>query len=206
MSQLQYKTNDLFRPGSPGHLNACVGQNGGPYGFADYSLGYFDAARAVVQATINVQISSDIAVYPIVYTYRHGIELGLKHLADFLPKLWNETAPQIKATHELVDVWSVVKPYLARDRAFDIDGNRVPYLDKVLADIIQFDPKAEVFRFPTDRGGRFYLQDSSLVDVTVLAETLEEVRVIFEDWFNIGTEMMEHKQDAEDEEQMFGEA
>ncbi len=197
MDNYTYKTNDLFKPGEPMYLNACVGRNGGPYTFHAYSLGYFDAARVLLQAAINNQMNIDLAVYPITYNYRHGIELGLKHLANLLPQIWGETIPQIRPTHKLIDVWAIVQPFLKREPAFDEDGTRIPYVDGVLVDIVQFDSDAEVFRFPTDRGGGFYLLDSAHINLLVLGNTLEAVRNIFEDWLIVGSALLDWKREDE---------
>jgi hypothetical protein len=64
-----FKVNDLFRPGPNGDLNACVGENGGPYDFFDYALGYFKGAMAIARAAERRELPVDIAVYPMVYSY-----------------------------------------------------------------------------------------------------------------------------------------
>ena len=196
MSRPIYKTNDLFRGGHPWQLNACIGKNGGPYNLNDYCLGYFDAARVLVQATTEGNTSVDLAVYPITYNFRHAIELGLKYLADLLPAIWNETVIY-KPTHKLLDVWQLVRPYLLRDPAFNDSSDPILSVDEVLADIIEFDPDAEVFRFPKDRGGRLHLQDVVCINIAVLGEALELTRQIFEKWFITGQTMLDMKHEFE---------
>jgi hypothetical protein len=188
---IQYKTNDIFRSGDPGYLNACVGKNGGPYTFHAYSLGYFDAARILVQAAIDQQISVDLGVYPITYNYRHAIELALKHLGDLLPQIWNESIPNCP-THDLRKLWDLVRPYLQRDTNFD-DGKTIAFMDTFLADITQFDASAEVFRFPSDKSGNFYLQDVAHINLLVLGENMEVVREIFGTWFLAAEVLLEMK-------------
>ena len=197
MSNTNYRVNDLFKPSDDWQLNACVGKNGGPYDFQAYSVGYFNAARVLVDAILVDSIGIDLAIYPIVYCYRHGIELGLKYLANLLPEIWNEVPQSMRATHELTDVWRVVKPYLLRDKAFDESGANVPYVEDVINDIIQFDPKAEVFRFPSDsRSHQFFLQDSAHINIGVLNSTLEAVRNIFDGWFIAGTAILDFNYEA----------
>lgn len=197
MSNYRYRTNDLFKPDNPWQLNACIGMNGGPYDFDAYSRGYFSAAKTLVDAVIADNTEIDLTVYPIVYCYRHGIELALKHLAYLLPQIWGEASQQI-STHKLIDAWGVVKTYLLRDQVFDEEGTQIGYVDSVINDIIQFDPTAEVFRFPSDRSGGFYLQDAAHINIPVLSETLEAVRGIFEGWSTSGAAMLDYKHEADD--------
>jgi hypothetical protein len=177
-----YKSNDLFKWGPKTYLNACVGKNGGHHGFDDYSLGYFESGQAIINSAINGEVTVDLVVYPIIYNYRHAIELGLKHLAEVLPPLWNEKKISYKPTHKLVDVWRLIVPYLKRDPSFD-QGGAIAFVDKVIKDIVQFDSDAEVFRFPANRGGKFYLQDSAHINLLISGNILKKVREVFEYWF-----------------------
>jgi hypothetical protein len=183
MKQLpNHKSNSIFRWGPKTYLNACVGKNGGPYGFDDYSLGYFESGKALIDAAIARDVTIDLVVYPIIYNYRHAIELGLKHLAEVLPPLWNDKKVSYKPTHKLIDVWKLLVPYLKRDTVFDKNG-AIDIVDKVLKEIVQFDSDAEVFRFPANKGGKYYLQDSAHINLLVFGNIMEEVREIFEHWF-----------------------
>jgi len=166
-----FRTNDLFRPGPIVDLNACVGDNGGPYSFDDYAWGYIDAGHAIVRAAEERETPVDVVVYPATYCYRHGVELWLKHLAVYLPPLWGE-ASQLRPTHKLSDNWEFVKQYFPRENAFDPDGDAVPFLDKVIANLVDFDPSGEVFRFPEDRKGSLYLQDARIINLDVLRRVM----------------------------------
>jgi hypothetical protein len=46
----RYAHNVLFRPGPNLNLNACVGENGGPYDFAAYGEGFFHAGFEIIEA------------------------------------------------------------------------------------------------------------------------------------------------------------
>jgi hypothetical protein len=80
MSPQKYEFNSLFRKGPNWKLNAKVGANGGPYDFADYAQGFFDAGHKIVEAIKREEWRIDSLIYPAAFSYRHGIELYLKHL------------------------------------------------------------------------------------------------------------------------------
>ena len=128
-----YKVNALFQPGPITFLNACVGQNGGPYEFNAYSLGYFEAAESIVETSRRGALTVDLVIYPITYCYRHAIELALKYLIDKVPSIWDEKAT-FPTTHRLTDAWKVLVPFLQRDQIFDNGGNTA-LIDGVISDM-----------------------------------------------------------------------
>jgi hypothetical protein len=150
---------------------ACVGSNGGPYGFDDYSTGYFHAAR-LLWASID-QGPIDVLVYPFAFLYRQGLELAIKHLgfqlsagARFQPKL----------SHKLVENWKIVRPMI---EAHALSFNWpiiLPQLDgmgSLLQDFEHLDCDSMVFRYPADRTGVAYLSDHSRIDLIDLHDDLE---------------------------------
>ena len=52
MSKPPTKANTVFKgsQGADWQLNACVGDNGGPYDLYDYAQGYFEATRVLITA------------------------------------------------------------------------------------------------------------------------------------------------------------
>ena len=89
MATKTYLHNALFRPGPNASLNACVGDNGGPYDFAAYGDGFFHAGFQIVEAIKQGEWTIDILVYPAVFNFRHGIELYIKHLTILTNRLLN---------------------------------------------------------------------------------------------------------------------
>lgn len=186
-----YRTNDLFRPGPNPQMNACVGENGGPYDFFDYAWGFYDAAEASIDAAIEHKAPLDVLVYPIVFCYRHALELSLKHLRKELPRLWNE--PTAYATkHTFPVMWGEVQTFLQRSVHFDPDGSLVPMVDRVLKDVEEFDAGGTVFRYPEDTKGAPHLQDARIINVLVLRDAMREVREAFKHWDRIRSAIEEH--------------
>lgn len=184
-----FKTNDLFRPGGNVDLNACVGDRG-PYSFDDYAWGYIDAGHAIVRAAEEKETPVDVVVYPATYCYRHGVELWLKHFAVQLPPLWGEKS-QVRPTHKLQDNWDFVKQYLPREPSFDEDGKALPFLDQVIANLIEFDPNGEVFRFPEDRRGGLHLQDARIINLDILRKVMTVTGELFKHFGRVAEAMYE---------------
>lgn len=183
-----YRQNDLFRGGPEWHLNACVGRNGGPYDLRAYSEGYFIAARRLADGLVDDRSRIDLVIYPLVYCFRHAVELSLKHLCTVVPRAFSDR-PIVSSTHKLLDNWRTLKGYLKRESAFDADA--IGIVDKVIDDLVEMDPNGEAFRFPEARNGVRFLEDTSLINVRVLAEHLASVEETFDAWCMIADNMLE---------------
>jgi hypothetical protein len=186
-----YKHNDLFRPGERAELNACVGKNGGPYDFYAYSRGYFSAGDRLLASLFQDSFSLDLIVYPVIYIYRHAIELALKHLARGLPALWDDDT-EIKLSHKLKDNWLVVRPYLLKSPDFG-GAELLAKVDVILDDFVEIDPSGEVFRFPESRDGSRFLQDTSHINLLVFGQAMESLQEIFDFWFDTLTQLWDYK-------------
>ncbi|HXI14538.1 MAG TPA: hypothetical protein VNM92_18125 [Thermoanaerobaculia bacterium] len=182
----KYKHNDLFRPSNNTRLNACVGTNGGPYDFKAYAWGYFEAGKRLAVSIEEDSYPVDVLIYPLVFTFRHAIELGLKHLAQKMPAIWRERKA-MKLTHNLADNWKLVRTYLERDSDFD-RGEKlmlIEFVGLVLTDFLELDPRGEAFRYPEARDGSAFLQDTSIINAKVFAGAMSDVADAFEYWFDL---------------------
>lgn len=177
---VHYKHNDLFRPGPNPEPNACVGTNGGPYDFEQYAIGYFIAGRKVAAAAAAQQLQIDLFVYPLVFLYRHAIELALKHLVTVLPPLYGEEVTY-QATHKLLDNWTVVRGYLERSAEFGRAAS-IPAFEAILRDFVDLDPKGEAFRFPEERAGVPFLQSTTHINVEVFSRAMQFIEDAFHSW------------------------
>jgi hypothetical protein len=194
----RYRENDLFRRGPQVDLNACVGRNGGPYDLEAYSRGYFHAAERLMASLEENTTNVDVILYPLVYLYRHGVELALKALAQKLPRIWDDHG-EIHLTHKLQDNWARVRPYLTREPEFDPNEPVLKFVDRVLADLIEIDPKGEAFRFPSARDGKLFLQDMSIINLQVFGEAMNTVAEAFDYWYWRTTELWDAKCEMEAE-------
>ena len=82
-----FTPNALFRGGPNCDLNACVGENGGPYDLRDYGQGFFDGGVAIIDAARERRAPVDVLVYPAAFAFRHGIELYIRHILASLAQL-----------------------------------------------------------------------------------------------------------------------
>lgn len=122
-----------------------------------YIEGYKNAADCLVDCAAEVH-EADILVYPIVFLYRHYIELQLKDLLQILYKYHNLSC-EPPGHHYLVKLWCEFRTLMERiDKSFW----GIEHYDHIEARIKEFDlidKKSDSFRYPLDRKGNLSHDD-----------------------------------------------
>ncbi|MTD93926.1 hypothetical protein GIW81_06200 [Hyphomicrobium sp. xq] len=167
MTKATFKENTLFR-GWKAHsaMNACVGNNGGPYDLYDYAQGYFEATRLLLQEAQKPGIIIDVVVYPICLTYRHAMELFIKYLISDLAKL-NNAKKSYRPNHGLKENWELALKLIAEAKLKASD-RELAAIGEVVEAMAEVDPKGEIFRYPESIKGDQHLKDWSLINLVVL--------------------------------------
>jgi hypothetical protein len=192
-SQLKPKHNRLFGPGPNGWLNACVGHNGGFPGFDRIASGYFEAGETLVKRLQQDRQGLDCLIYPLVQTYRHGIETMLKHLVLLLSRLRDES-DRMQYTHRLIDNWGIVRKHLI---ALEVEESEFADVDRILADLVEIDATGETFRYPRARDGSRHLEETTHINVEVFAEGMAVLKRFFDGCYCWASEMLSQKVEME---------
>lgn len=181
MHTKKYKENELLGPGKEWQYNACVGHNGGPYGYNDLAYGYFFAGKKLTDSVLDDTYNLDVLIYPIIYVFRHAIELSLKYFSIELARIFSEKNGA-KFNHNLLDNWTIVKKYLVMIKEFDSGCGLIVEIEKILINFNEIDAKGEVFRFPESKGGDYYLKDINLINIKEFYKKMERVSEVFSYW------------------------
>lgn len=100
--------------------------------------------------------ANDIFVFPVLYLYRHGIELNLKAIIkvgvglEFFKK---EDVDEDLAWHNLAKLWNHAKKLLLH-RWSTADPAPLNATEAVINELHQSDPNGQVFRYATDKNGK----------------------------------------------------
>lgn len=141
-----FKQNELFRglQNDLSRLNACVGNNGGPYDLYDYSWGYFEGTRLLLTDAKVPGATVDVLVYPICFNFRHAVELYIKYVIADLGRV-KGTGQQYQAGHTLLRNWKKAKKLLS---AIDHTAADAALFEEVVKHIEEVDPTGQTFRYP----------------------------------------------------------
>lgn len=131
--------------------------------------GYEKAASLLVDQALERSDLLDFLIYPIVFNYRHFIELRLKGILDAhgehvgIDPIWR--------SHSLTALWNAFDEMLDRYGTFDPDE-----ADEHAADLIdefsKIDPGSFSFRYPTDTHGESLVPPFEHVDLVWLKDVM----------------------------------
>jgi hypothetical protein len=155
------KGDVLFRDDLPDWPNnACLNSTFGDDQLA-YTEGYRRGANRLLRHVIEEQTDQDFLLYPIIFLYRHHIELILKRLIVRAPYLIDreltETEKKHLGGHRLDLLWQDLKPMFTqiceaagwgRPNQDDIDG-----IEDYIRQMVKLDPESFTFRYARSKKG-----------------------------------------------------
>lgn len=157
------------------HLNACVGHNGWT-GISTYLEGYQAATIAMLESILcNKSLNGskiifwteDTAIYPILFTARHSLELFLKAEINNINSLSKYLIPvqkELTVTHNIQDLWNIFKNQLSL-----LNDNRLKYITSKFEETIEeynkIDPNGETFRYPYSNDNKKHLEEIDVINV-----------------------------------------
>ena len=161
---------------SPHWLSEISNLFGGDYQWA-IAAGFKEAADKVVDSLAATKERMDVFFFPVVYLYRHAIELSLKGLVNdgiYLQILKDDQDLQdILASHNLHSLWSRVRLVL---KAIWSDGDEedVDAVEKIILEFHQVDKSGQRLRYSKDKQGKSHVDIlPGRVDLIVLKQTME---------------------------------
>lgn len=159
------------------HLNACIGQQlPDELGVQYYSDGFRSAARRLVEDLMeksDVHLMVDVVVYPVVFLYRHHLELLLKLLIVAGRRFLSESDDQ-PFGHCLDKLWMTARPSM--ERCFDdADWSQNDIVTSLMAELSALDPNGEAARYPESNKGTKHFQELTLLNVRHFADVAERL-------------------------------
>lgn len=149
------KSDVLFGSGTDWQMNACVH---GALGATAYQDGYRHAARHLADYVCEAARGQDYLVYPIVYLYRHHIELTLKSIIDAAAFVTDYTLIRSECetlvnSHDLAKLWKLARPIL--NPTCELGGSPplppddLEGVDSYIDQLHHHDPDGQRFRYST---------------------------------------------------------
>jgi hypothetical protein len=184
------KEDVLFRPDAHWVTNACITHRGDQAWV--YGNGFRSAAQRLALQVCDAPSEQDFLIYPIVYLYRHHIELALKQTltgaSALLDRELSKDDNKALQGHGLSELWQVVRPLLdavceAVDNpvfpAKDLEG-----IDSYVRQLHEHDPDGQRFRYATTKirnsagnrvNGPSLDSELKLINIGVFAEAMEKL-------------------------------
>jgi len=166
----------IFQSAENGWDNACL--HYAPNGWLTYALGYKEAADRLVAELERERRRQDVLVYPIVYLYRHYLELAIKGLIRQAQKLLEDPI-RVPAKHTIVQLWSTCSVLLGRVSPND-SLEEQDQIGRLLREFEAIDPTCTAFRYPVDTKGNQSLPGVRHIDVPNVRDVIGKIAVILD--------------------------
>jgi len=154
----------LLQQEPPSSPQACAATLLGHETREDYATAYRDAARLLSHLAIKHELPGHL-IYPIVFCYRHHIELLFKELiTGFTAYLQRPLTRELRRslnTHNLEDLWQMLLPLLcatAVPKAWPVSREDVEGIASYVRQLHAIDPRSDAFRYETTKAGHQSLQ------------------------------------------------
>lgn len=163
-------------------MNACLNlSRESDYGFRH---GYRRAGFSLAEWVNNNGVEQDSLVFPIVHSYRHHVELMLKHLIrSGCSLLGREATSQETGTlrcHSLDRLWTAFMPILAAVSEASAmsppPGDQLAGVESYIRQITAVDPGSDSFRYAYSRDGTpSIVQEITHLNLLVFANHMERL-------------------------------
>ncbi len=162
-----------------------------------------DAAELILDAQESVKRHNDRLIFPVLYLYRHYLELQLKELVilgvkcgKFKLEEVNDKKKGDLRRHDLDKLWKLVKPFLVESYPKD---NRVLYTELIVDDFHLLDKDGQILRFDREKDTLNKRPYKEILPCQItLAELREKMSKVFDhldssyggilDWLDAGRE------------------
>jgi hypothetical protein len=138
--------------------------------------GYRQAANLLVERAAEERGARDFLLYPIIFSYRHFLELSLKSMlllygrqVDIFP-VWDD--------HDLGRLWRLFEAMIGRYET-DHDNDAFEAVKTCVAEFAHIDPNSFAFRYPVDRKGQPVEIDMDRIDLLQLRDVMEGIHGYF---------------------------
>ncbi len=193
------KGNKLFVTGDDWQNNALL--HFVPDSRGLYIAGYKYAGDRLAQTLIEDRSHQDALILPIVFLYRHYIELSLKYIISegnaLLDEGENEKA-QKKETHSLRKLWQECKTILDAigiEYGMYAERDIVEAVDVIITELAEKDDRSDGFRYHFDLKNNVTLHGLDVVNVRNLKEIMARIALFFDTESVAISELLNHRRD-----------
>ena len=152
--------------------------------------GYKDAADVLLAHLENTGRDARKLGPPIVFLYRHHLELALKQLARQCGRLLGREGV-VPLHHRLDDLWRLCLSLLLDLSTGGVDAEEARQTTRLIDEFCHADPTSEAFRYPEDKEG--YPSLSRDIELQRISEVVGKISLLLD---CIGTDLSVNRGDA----------
>ena len=165
------KGDKLFIEGDDWYYVACLNDQRDNLGL--YIVGYKEAGDILVKHVVENRRHHDSLVFPIVFMYRHYLELRLKQLIRD-GNLFLGNQPIFCKHHRICKLWKECRMILKKVEP-KITDQDLEAVEEGITEFSTTDPSSTAFRYPNDTDDKPSLPGLRHINLRNLAEIMEKL-------------------------------
>ena len=138
--------------------------------------GYMSAGAALIDVCEEDPHERHFLIYPILFNYRHGIELAMKWIIVSYVRYASIEVDDIEI-HNLWQLWKLCKQIIIEVGSED---ESLPAVEQVIKDLHDLDGSALTFRYSCDKNGVLISMPDKLIDLNNIRDVMEGISHFFE--------------------------
>jgi len=140
--------------------------------------GYMRAGDALVEEAERESVDRDFLVYPILFVYRHGLELAIKWTIEQYGRYVDVYLDHQNLNHNLWQLWGLCKQVIVGVGDNDEDDD-LSAVEQVVKDFHDLDKNAMAFRYSRNKDGTTIMLPNTPIDLGNIQRVMEAVDHFF---------------------------
>jgi len=150
----------------------CTSESGLASSWWQYAESFSAAADRLVKDS--PKCARDTDLYPIVFLYRHSLELRLKDIIDVSSRLLGG-CEQPRRQHDLVALWKKARVQIERVFSDESSAENLQALEERIKEFNEIDARSDRFRYPFHNSGCPWPLGVSGIDVRCLKNLMADI-------------------------------
>ncbi len=141
--------------------------------------GYMRAGAALIEECDQDSVDRHFLIYPILFNYRHGLELAMKWIIDHYGIYAGVRLTQDARDHDLWGLWRLSKQVIIEVGSEGEDDDALRVVEQIVKDFHDLDKSALAFRYSMTKKGATI----KLPDISIDLENVGDVMVAVDNFF-----------------------
>jgi hypothetical protein len=141
--------------------------------------GYMRAGAVLVEATVRASVDRHWLVYPILFNYRHGLEVAMKWIIDQYGRNAQLRLNPEDRNHDLLTLWKLCKRVIVDITSEDEDDDGLRSVEQIVLEFHKLDRTAMALRYSRDKRGRTIDLPDTPIDLGNVMLVMESVDNFF---------------------------
>lgn len=138
-----------------------------------YTEGYKLAAKVLSEKVLNEMNNRDTLIFPILFLYRHYLELKLKEILE-QGSIFLDESCEIPQNHNIMALWADTRKIILNIWP-DTALKTVKGIEAILMDIHNVDRGSDAFRYPIKKSGDFTLDGYKMINLRNFISLIEPI-------------------------------